>query len=273
MQPEVPQFQQPEPAGPTGPGPVAVPDDPEAAVLDLRDRISRIQQDRNAGSAFSPVSAGRDRPSADANRRRGQGQGQGRTRGRGATRSDASEEPGDEVPRTTAEYEAAARSICLRLLTGSARTRADLASALSRKGIPELVAQRVLDRYTEVGLIDDGAYAHAFVRTKHRERGLGRRSLAVELRRKGVAEVDAEAALATIDTEDERVRARQLVERRAATALTAGPDAARRRLLNLLARRGYPPDLAFEVVDSVLRDHGLDDGDGRGGDSGADFGL
>ena len=90
----------------------------------------------------------------------------------------AGDEPGDPV--------AVAKSICLRLLTGSTRTRADLERALRRRGIADDVAGAVLDRLTEVGLIDDAAYAEAFVASRHRDRGLGRSALRAELRRKGV---------------------------------------------------------------------------------------
>ncbi len=57
---------------------------------------------------------------------------------------------------------------------------------LRRRGISAPVIERVLDRFTEVGLIDDQAYAEAYVRTKHQERALSRRALTAELRRKGV---------------------------------------------------------------------------------------
>jgi regulatory protein len=99
---------------------------------------------------------------------------------------------------------------------------------LRRKEIPDEVAEQVLDRLTAVGLIDDEAYAAAFVATKHRDRGLGRSALRTELQRKGV---DAQTA---------------------AAAVAAGPDAARRRLVGLLARRGYSPSLAMAVVDEAL---------------------
>lgn len=208
-------------------------------IDELRDRLARIQHE-GPNQSSSP----------------GEEDGSGGSRGAGTAV--------EKIP----DYDAMARSICLRLLTGSARTRADLAAALARKGIPETVAERVLDRYTEVGLIDDGAYAQAYVRTKHRERGLGRRGLAVELKRKGVGEEEASVALAIIEPEDERARGQQLVARRISSALAAGPDAARRRLLNLLARRGYPADMSYEIVDAALRAAGVeDDGELAGGAS------
>lgn len=157
----------------------------------------------------------------------------------------AGDDPGDPV--------AVAKAICLRLLTGSARTRADLAKALGRRGIPDDVAGPVLDRLTEVGLIDDAAYAQAFVSTRHRDRGLGRSALRAELRRKGVDPAVAADAAAGIDDEAERLRAAELVVKRLDSAMFAGPDTAKRRLLAYLARRGYPPGVAVDVVDEALR--------------------
>lgn len=158
-----------------------------------------------------------------------------------------------------------ARQICLRLLTGAPRSRASLAEALRRKEIPDEVAGQVLDRLTEVGLIDDLAYADAFVATRHRDRGLGRTALQAELRRKGVDTAVIAQAITALDSDAERDRARSLVARRVDASMAAGPVAARRRLIALLARRGYGPSVAVGVVDDALREYGvsaIDDEDG-----------
>ena len=82
-------------------------------------------------------------------------------------------EPGGHPEDAPGDPAAVAKSICLRLLTGAARPRAALATALRQRGIPDDVAAGVLDRLIEVGLIDDRAYAEAFVAAKHRDRALG----------------------------------------------------------------------------------------------------
>lgn len=148
--------------------------------------------------------------------------------------------------------EVVAKAICLRLLTGAARPRAGLAAALRRKGIPDDVAERVLDRLTEVGLIDDEAYAQLFVASRHRQGGLGAGALRQELTRKGIDPQTAASAVAVVDRDAEYQRARALLERRVDAAMANGVDTARRRLLGLLARRGYPGDLARQVVQEVL---------------------
>ncbi|MBB4946575.1 regulatory protein [Kitasatospora gansuensis] len=147
---------------------------------------------------------------------------------------------------------AQARDICLRLLTGTAKTRKQLADALRKKEIPDEVAAEVLDRYEEVGLIDDGAFAAAWVESRHAVRGLGRRALAQELRQRGVAGELVERALEQVDSEDEEEAARELVRRKLRTVRALDPQVRTRRLVGMLARRGYSEGLAFRAVKDVL---------------------
>jgi len=147
---------------------------------------------------------------------------------------------------------AAAKAICLRLLAVAPRPRAGLAQALRRKEIPDNIAETVLDRLTEVGLIDDVAYANSFVRTRHRDRALGRTALRTELRKLGVAEEVTAEAIDSVDVQAERTRAAELIGKRLDSAMVAGAVAGRRRLLALLDRRGYSPEVAISVVESAL---------------------
>ena len=136
---------------------------------------------------------------------------------------------GTEPPSTGAaaqdaepDQESVARAIALRLLTSSPRSRAQLAEAMARKDVPDEVAERVLDRFTEVGLIDDAEYARMVVRTRHAERGLSRRAIAVELRRRGIDDELAGDALEQVDADDEESAARTLVRRKLASTSGAG---------------------------------------------------
>src|SRR3954454_20843681 len=92
-----------------------------------------------------------------------------------------------------------ARTICLNLLTAAPRSRGELATALRKRRVPDDVAAQVLDRLTDVNLIDDAAYAEAYVESRHRGRGLARSALRQELRRKGVDETVAAVAVEQID--------------------------------------------------------------------------
>jgi regulatory protein len=131
------------------------------------------------------------------------------------------------------------------------RTRAELAVALRRGGIPDPVATEVLARYADVGMIDDAAFARAWVVSRHHGKGLARRALGSELRRRGVAPEAVTDALDQLDTGTEAATARALVDRKLRTA-GGDPRVLVRRLVGMLARKGYPAGLAFRVVKEAL---------------------
>jgi regulatory protein len=123
---------------------------------------------------------------------------------------------------------------------------------MARRGVPADVAAAVLDRFTEVGLVDDAAFAASWVESRQSGRGLSRRALAEELRRKGIAgEVVAES-LQSIDDEREVEAARRLVDKKLRSSRVSDPQARWRQLVGLLARRGYPPGVAMRVVAEAL---------------------
>jgi regulatory protein len=159
------------------------------------------------------------------------------------------EEPGGGAP---VDPEALARAICLRLLTGRARTRAQLADALRRREVPDDVAEHVLGRFTDVGLIDDTAFAGAWVSTRHTGKGLARRALARELRQRGVDAVVVDEAVARLDPEQELETARALVARRLPGTRGLDRDKRIRRLAGMLARKGYGEGLAVRVVRDAI---------------------
>jgi regulatory protein len=158
---------------------------------------------------------------------------------------------------------AVARALCLRALTGTAKTRAQLAELLAKRGVPDDAATTVLDRFTEVGLIDDTAFARAWVTSRQAGRGLARRALGAELRAKGVDSEVAAAALEEVDPQDEWDAARRLVARRLPSMQRLDRQTAERRLIGMLARKGYGGGLAGYVVREALdeRDDGADSGD------------
>ncbi|MBX6751069.1 MAG: regulatory protein RecX [Micromonosporaceae bacterium] len=190
-------------------------------------------------------------------------------------------EPADPAER--------ARQICLRLLAVRPRTRSELATALRRRGIDAQVAEEVLRRYGEVGMVDDEAFARAWVTSRHHSRGLARRALAAELRQRGIDSDTVGRALTELDSDTEVATARALVERKLRlepplrpprrrapggdqsdrpedgsdgdrveadrwddAGRRAATEALARRLVGLLARKGYPPGLAIRVVRDAL---------------------
>ncbi|MEJ5915464.1 regulatory protein RecX [Pseudokineococcus sp. 1T1Z-3] len=128
---------------------------------------------------------------------------------------------------------------------------------MAGKGVQEEVAAAVLDRLEEVGLVDDEAYAGMLVRSRQETRGLARRGLAHELRRKGVEDDVAQGALAEVTDDDERAAAERVVERKLRATRGLDRSVRERRLAGVLARKGYPAGLAYAVVRAAL--------DGEGG--------
>ncbi|PWN02861.1 RecX family transcriptional regulator [Nocardioides silvaticus] len=161
-----------------------------------------------------------------------------------------------EAAGPEADHEAVARKILLDQLTGQARSRHELAARLARRNVPEEVASRLLDRFEEVGLIDDEAFARSWVDSRQRTRGLAKRALAQELRRKGIADETAREVLAEVDPDDEEQVARDLVRKKLRSLRNVDDATAARRLAGLLARKGFPAGLAFAVVKDELAEAG-----------------
>src|ERR1700754_5365355 len=155
-------------------------------------------------------------------------------------------------PPSTSELsrEEQARALCLRLLTARARTRAELEGQLAKRGYSAEVGGRVLDRLTQVGLVDDVDFAEQWVQSRRVNAGKGKRALAAELRTKGVDNDVITAALADIDAGAERQRAEELVRAKLRREKLGGDDDTKvaRRLVGMLARRGYGQTMAFDVV-------------------------
>ncbi|MCQ4211033.1 recombination regulator RecX [Streptomyces longispororuber] len=175
-----------------------------------------------------------------------------------SSRAERGESSGDPAER--------ARNICLRLLTGTPRTRKQLADALRKREIPDEVAEEVLSRFEEVGLINDSAFADAWVESRHHGRGLARRALARELRTKGVDSTVIDEAVGQLDAEREEETARELVARKLRSTRGLDRDKRLRRLAGMLARKGYPEGMALRVVRQALEEEGEETEDLEFGD-------
>jgi regulatory protein len=168
----------------------------------------------------------------------------------GLTAPVAPADPAENDPEP--DPDSVARTICLRLLTVRARSRTELAEALHKRNVPGDAAERVLDRLTEVGLVNDESFAIDFVQAKRAERGLATRELSRQLRVKGVSTEAIDAALADVGEEAEHASARQLAERKLRGMSGLESRVQIRRLAGMLARKGYSPGLTFQVVREVV---------------------
>jgi regulatory protein len=162
------------------------------------------------------------------------------------------QEPPEDLDGPQADPERVARTIVLSRLEAAPRTRAQLAGTLEERGVPGEVAARVLDRFEDVGLIDDRSFARLWVQSRQGSRGLAPRALRGELRSRGIAEHLVEEALGEVDLDAQLEAARAIVERKARSLRGLPRPTQVRRLRGALARKGYGPGLASQVVRETL---------------------
>lgn len=193
-----------------------------------------------AGRPYRRRSSSRADDAAPGGASRGKG-----GRRAGGTAADTPEDPARE-----------AKTACLKLLAVKPRSRADLAKSLARKGFQADDFEPVLDRLERAGLVDDAEYADMLVRSKHAYQGLARRALKSELLRQGVDRAVADEAVEAVDASAEEARARELVRKRLRAMSGVSQEAAIRRLVGMLARKGYGEGLAYRVVREELAEAG-----------------
>jgi regulatory protein len=128
-----------------------------------------------------------------------------------------------------------------------------LAGQLAKRGYPDDVSTRVLDRLSDVGLVDDAGFAEQWVHSRRANAGKGKRALAAELHTKGVDNDLITSVLGGINPAAERGRAEQLVRTRLRREKLSDDDArVSRRLVAMLARRGFDQTMAYDVVSAEL---------------------
>lgn len=159
---------------------------------------------------------------------------------------------GETSPDADADSEAVARTIALRKLTGQARTRQELDRALAAKQVPAAVAEQVLDRLEDVGLVDDRRFAQDWVESRQTRRGLSRAALRRELQAKGVVGEVIEEALQPVAYEDELAAARGLALKKLRAMTGLDRQVRYRRLAGALSRRGFSSGVVASVLAEVL---------------------
>jgi regulatory protein len=151
-----------------------------------------------------------------------------------------------------------ARQIVLRQLTQGPRTRTQLAEALAKRHVPDEAARAVLDRFAELGLVDDHAYAEAYLRSARSDGRLSRRRVAERLRERGVEAQIVADTVAAIDPDEEFEAASRLARKRAPRLAGLERTVQQRRLAGVLARYGFPSSVVHRAVDQVLAELAVD---------------
>ncbi|HJD78141.1 regulatory protein [Corynebacterium pollutisoli] len=165
--------------------------------------------------------------------------------------------PGSLFDHEAEEAKAAVRKRALLFLDARARSRHELRGRLLDLEFEEAVVDDVLDDLAGVGLLDDAAFAHEWVRQRHARRGKSSRVLDRELQDKGVDSATRADALEQIDAADEEATARALAEKKARSVRTvpadrAESDKALRRIVGVLARRGFAQGMSLRIARDAL---------------------
>ena len=156
-----------------------------------------------------------------------------------------------------------AKTIVYNQLAYSAKTRGQLRKKLQSEGFEAEFIEPLLDKFEAAKLIDDAEYAETFVRQKSRTKKLSRAALRRELAERGVRGEEAENALAQRTDEQEREDAAELVRKKLRPGMDlsdrAEKDRVTRRLLGMLARRGYSSSVSMSVIREELAAYGAED--------------
>ena len=156
-----------------------------------------------------------------------------------------------------------AKTIVYNQLAYSAKTRGQLRKKLRTEGFDTELIEPLLDKFEAAKLIDDAEYAQTFVAQKSRTKKLSRAALRRELAERGVRGEEAENALAQRTDEQEREDAAELVRKKLRPGMDlsdrAEKDRVTRRLLGMLARRGYSSSVSMSVIREELAAYGAED--------------
>ena len=156
-----------------------------------------------------------------------------------------------------------AKTIVYNQLAYSAKTRGQLRKKLQAEGFEAELIEPLLDKFEAAKLIDDAEYAQTFVAQKSRTKKLSRAALRRELAERGVRGEEAENALAQRTDEQEREDAAELVRKKLRPGMDlsdrAEKDKVTRRLLGMLARRGYSSSVSMSVIRKELATYGAED--------------
>jgi regulatory protein len=146
------------------------------------------------------------------------------------------------------KLESRARNVLLFQLSKGAKSKAQLRAILVKREIPEDIAEPILDRFEEAGLIDDQQFATVVVNSRRSHKGLSKSAIKRELNTKGVAPEIIDDALSEITSEQELETAQELAVKRLRAMSHLDKDVQDRRLSGFLARKGYGGGIVYAAI-------------------------
>ena len=156
---------------------------------------------------------------------------------------DAPRDLGDEVARAVA--------YARRSTAQAPKSEGRLRGKLAARDYPRVVIDRAIERCRAEGIVDDAAYAKAFVEERRRK-GHAPFRIQQDLRKRGFDDALIARALEPIEEQDREAQAFDAARGKARSLRGVEADTAFRRLVGYLARRGYPEGLARKVAREVV---------------------
>ncbi len=152
-----------------------------------------------------------------------------------------------------------AHTIALNALVTRAKSKGELLAHLKKRGVADDVANAIIYRLQEAGLINDAEFAKAWTQSRHSAKKLSKRMIAGELRTRGVDQLSIDTALNEIDGEDEYRMAFSLAMKKYSTMSRLDTEVQIRRIQSLLQRKGF----GFDVIGRVIRELDIHSGEQR----------
>lgn len=140
------------------------------------------------------------------------------------------------------------------LLAARSLSESELSRKLRDKGFEGVLVSEVVAEFKASGYIDDGAYAMSYARNRLKIHPMGERLLRRELLQKGIEEELIDKTISEVFSEfRESKLARELVSKRASRYINLSDQKRRKRLYDLLLRRGFDWEVAREALEQMSK--------------------
>src|SRR5947207_9848815 len=141
----------------------------------------------------------------------------------------------------------------MRYLSGRLHSTSELRRKLARQEYSAAMIDEVLEELQRLGYLDDARFAKTKALSAAQHKHHGPRRAMMELMRAGVKKDVAKEAVGEVyESNDNVAEARRLAEKQAARLKKLDPQVAKRRLMGMLARRGFDYDAIRPVIEEVL---------------------
>lgn len=156
----------------------------------------------------------------------------------------------DDGPEDFDAAYAKAKKTAMNMLAMRDHASGELRDKLLKRDFLPAAVDELIAKLQKSRLLNDEEFAHRYVRAHRERRKLSRSALRRELNKKGLPAEIVSDAVEDVDGEDDL--ARQVAEKKAASTRGLDHDVRERRILGMLARRGFASSVCLKVTREVL---------------------